>query len=182
MREQCDMTIRMEQVSAEEARSLMPLIMEAFRVAIIEGVGEMDESVMLREDLLMRYIIEAGLVVYKAMQGSDVVGVVILRISPDGKRNVLELLCVDVKQHCKGIGRAIWQGIEAMYPDTEVWETETPDFSKRNVHFYVNKCGFHIVEYFNPAHQSDFEREHHAYEKYGKFRFEKRMVTSATEH
>ena len=167
--------VLLEKISAQEMQSLMPMIMEAFRVAIIEGVGEMDDSVMLREELLMRYIAEPGMVVYKAAIEGQVVGVAILRISPDNKRNVLELLCVDVKQHCKGIGVKIWKGIEALYPNTEVWETETPDFSKRNIHFYVNKCGFHIVEYFNEAHQSDFEREHHAYEKYGKFRFEKKM-------
>lgn len=25
-------------------------------------------------------------------------------------------------------------------------------FEKRNIHFYVNKCGSHIVEFFNPRH------------------------------
>jgi catechol 2,3-dioxygenase-like lactoylglutathione lyase family enzyme len=33
-----------------------------------------------------------------------------------------------------------------------VWETCTPYFEKRNIHFYVNKCGFHIVEFFNGLH------------------------------
>ena len=30
----------------------------------------------------------------------------------------------------------------------------TPYFEKRNIHFYVNKCGFHIVEFFT-AHHAD---------------------------
>jgi catechol 2,3-dioxygenase-like lactoylglutathione lyase family enzyme len=34
-------------------------------------------------------------------------------------------------------------------PDTKVWETCTPYFEKRNIHFYVNKCGFHIVKFIN---------------------------------
>ncbi|MDD7750451.1 MAG: GNAT family N-acetyltransferase, partial [bacterium] len=25
-------------------------------------------------------------------------------------------------------------------------------FEKRNIHFYVNKCGFYIVEFYNPHH------------------------------
>ena len=25
-------------------------------------------------------------------------------------------------------------------------------FEKRNIHFYVNRCGFHIVEFFNRYH------------------------------
>lgn len=27
-----------------------------------------------------------------------------------------------------------------------------PYFEKRNIHFYVNKCGFHITEFINPYH------------------------------
>lgn len=40
-----------------------------------------------------------------------------------------------------------------MYPETKIWETHTPYYDKRNIHFYVNKCGFHIVEFFNPSHK-----------------------------
>ena len=36
-----------------------------------------------------------------------------------------------------------------------MWETCTPYFEKRNIHFYVNKCGFQITEfwceYFTPT-------------------------------
>ena len=38
---------------------------------------------------------------------------------------------------------------ERLHPETKVWETCTPYFEKRNIHFYVNKCGFHIVEFLN---------------------------------
>ena len=45
--------------------------------------------------------------------------------------------------------------IEALHPETKVWETCTPYFEKRNIHFYVNKCGFMIdefwCEYFQPS-------------------------------
>ena len=36
-----------------------------------------------------------------------------------------------------------------MHPEIKVWETITPYFEKRNIHFYVNRCGFHIVEFWN---------------------------------
>ena len=39
--------------------------------------------------------------------------------------------------------------VEAMHPEIKVWETITPYFEKRNIHFYVNRCGFHIVEVWN---------------------------------
>ena len=54
--------------------------------------------------------------------------------------------------HSKGIGYAAWKAIEALYPETEVWETFTPYFEKRNIHFYINKCGFNAVEFFCEFH------------------------------
>lgn len=64
--------------------------------------------------------------------------------------------------HSKGIGYGAWQAVEALHPETLVWETCTPYFEKRNIHFYVNKCGFQIdqfwCEYFRPEHEM-FEDE-----------------------
>ncbi len=55
-------------------------------------------------------------------------------------------------------------------------ETHTPYFEKRNIHFYVNVCGFRIVEFFGAHHpdphgpgQSDLPGDGEA------FRFEKVM-------
>lgn len=65
------------------------------------------------------------------------------------------------------------------YPDTKVWETCTPYFETRNIHFYVNKCGFHIVEFFNSHHPDPHDPETGGEEAYeaggGMFRFEKAM-------
>ena len=56
-----------------------------------------------------------------------------------------------------------------------MWETCTPYFDKRNIHFYVNRLGFHIVEYFNEKHP-DTNRPQDCYEEDdGMFRFEKVM-------
>jgi len=41
---------------------------------------------------------------------------------------------------------------EKLYPQVTLWETVTPYFEKRNIHFYVNRCGFHIVEFYNSHH------------------------------
>ena len=49
----------------------------------------------------------------------------------------------------QGIGQAAWKAVEAMHPEIKVWKTCTPYFEKRNIHFYVNRCGFHIVEFWN---------------------------------
>ena len=49
----------------------------------------------------------------------------------------------------KGIGQKAWKEVERLHPEIRIWETVTPCFEKRNIHFYVNKLGFHIVRYFN---------------------------------
>lgn len=66
--------------------------------------------------------------------------------------------------HTKGIGYGAWLEVEKLHPETEVWETCTPYFEKRNIHFYVNKCGFHIdefwCEHFVPDHEMLDDEEH----------------------
>ncbi len=57
-----------------------------------------------------------------------------------------------------------------MHPEITVWETVTPYFEKRNIHFYVNRCGFCIVEYFNDHHCAPDDTEG---ELFDMFRFEK---------
>ena len=61
----------------------------------------------------------------------------------------LAFLYVKVGVQSKGIGQSIWKSIETMHPEVEVWETCTPYFDRRNIHFYINRCGFHAVEFFN---------------------------------
>ncbi|MBQ2497742.1 MAG: N-acetyltransferase, partial [Prevotella sp.] len=62
-----------------------------------------------------------------------------------------------------------------MHPEIRVWETHTPYFEKRNIHFYVNRCGFHIVEFFNAHHPDPHDPDSHGDDNDGMFRFEKVM-------
>lgn len=78
------------------------------------------------------------------------IGAVILWIRTDNV-NYLGNIFIDVNQQNIGLGLAVWKKIEEMYPETKVWKTETPGFSKRNHNFYVNKCGFHIIKIENPG-------------------------------
>ena len=66
-----------------------------------------------------------------------------------------------------------------MHPEIKVWETVTPYFEKRNIHFYINRCGYHIVEFYNSYHkdpnmpdESDF---HNSDDFDGMFRFRKEI-------
>ena len=85
----------------------------------------------------------------------------------------MELLFVSPRVHSKGIGYAAWCEIERMYPQVKVWETVTPYFEKRNIHFYVNRCGFHIVEFFNSHHLDPNDPDGDNLMNDGMFRFEK---------
>jgi len=52
----------------------------------------------------------------------------------------------------------------------------TSYFEKRNIHFYVNKCGFKIVEYYNEKHHNPHDCEGEELpEGEDFFRFEKVM-------
>ena len=73
-------------------------------------------------------------------------------ITTNGNMGELAFLYVKVSVQSKGIGQSIWKAIEAMHPEIEVWETCTPYFDRRNIHFYINRCGFHAVEFFNEHH------------------------------
>ena len=92
----------------------------------------------------------------------------------------LEILFVSPHAHSKGIGYAAWCEIEGTYPQVRVWELVTPYFETRNIHFYVNRCGFHIVEFFNSHHPDPNDHDPGLQEvddqfPDGMFRFEKRV-------
>lgn len=82
----------------------------------------------------------------------QLVGGVILWIN-ENNHNFLGNIFIDPAYENRGLGIKVWNMIEKLYPDTEVWETETPVFSSRNHNFYVNKCGFHIVKIDNPKNR-----------------------------
>jgi catechol 2,3-dioxygenase-like lactoylglutathione lyase family enzyme len=54
----------------------------------------------------------------------------------------------------------------------------TPYFEVRNIHFYVNVCGFHAVEFFHPGHPDPHEPDGsgQGHDDDLMFRFEKRMA------
>ena len=80
---------------------------------------------------------------------------VILWINDETKVNCLGCLFIDTEIQNKGVGKQIWSFVEAEYPDTIKWCSETPDYSNRNHNFYVNKCGFHIVKIKKPMDKYD---------------------------
>ncbi len=132
---------------------------EAFLFGATEEFGMQDDHFEEDGEIIARKTIEEsmdakGAETYRIVKDGEIVGGIILKIDNETHHNHLDILFVSPKAHSKGIGFAAWQEIEALHPETEVWETCTPYFEKRNIHFYINKCGFHGVEFFN-RHHSD---------------------------
>lgn len=159
---------------------------EAFRYGAMEEFGLRDDHMEEEGEIISRRTIEQSIdggEAYRIVCDGNIVGGVVLRI--DGERGHLELLFVLPEGHSKGIGYAAWCEVEKLYPNVKIWETCTPYFEKRNIHFYVNKCGFHIVEFFHSFHPDpkepgnrEMNEEQECDEFDGMFRFEKYMGDS----
>ena len=126
---------------------------EAFNYGALEEFGRRDDHFEEEGEIISRETIRRSIEggeAYRIMQDGRPVGGAVIKV--DGDLGNLELLFVSPKVHSKGIGYAAWCAIEKLHPEVKVWETVTPYFEKRNIHFYVNRCGFHIVEFFNSHH------------------------------
>jgi len=154
---------------------------EAFNYGALEEFGRRDDHFEEGENIISRKTIEESIdagEAYRIVLDGKKVGGVILKV--DGDRGDLEILFVSPKVHSKGIGYAAWCEVEKMHPEVKIWETVTPYFEKRNIHFYVNRCGFHIVEFYNSHHpdpNDPDELDIPVDEQFpdGMFRFEKRL-------
>jgi len=87
---------------------------------------------------------------YKVSKDGKIIGAINVFVNRDNM-NYLGNMFVDSLCQDKGVGTIMWKFIENKYPETKIWRTETPGFSKRNHNFYVNKCGFKIVRIENPG-------------------------------
>ena len=135
----------------------------AFKYGAMLEFGERDDHIDDDGEIISRKTIEHCIdaydsETYRIVVNGRRVGGVILKINKETHHNELEILFVSPEEHSKGIGYGAWQAVEALHPKTKVWETCTPYFEKRNVHFYVNKCGFQIdefwCEYFQPSREA----------------------------
>ena len=141
----------------------------AFKYGALMEFGERDDHIDDDGEIISRTTIEKSIdnpnsETYRIMLDGKKVGGLILTINEGTQHNHLDILFVLPEAHSKGIGYGAWQAVEAMHPETKVWETCTPYFEKRNIHFYINKCGFQIdqfwCEYFQPEHDMTDDDKH----------------------
>jgi len=157
----------------------------AFKYGAMQEFGERDDHVDDSGEIISHKTIEHSIddpknETYRIVLDGKKVGGVVLKIDKETNHNHLELFFVSPEEHSKGVGYGAWQAVEALHPETKVWETCTPYFEKRNIHFYVNKCGFQIDQFwcafFEPKHQEEEFEEHDPDEGPDEmFRFIKRM-------
>ena len=146
--------VTLKPLSAEDREQFILDNQWSFKYGAMLEFGERDNHVDDDGEIISRRTIEQALdeennQAYRIMLDGEKVGGMIVKIDKESGHNHLEILFVAPKAHSRGIGYGAWQALEALYPETKIWETCTPYFEKRNIHFYVNKCGFHIVEFYN---------------------------------
>ncbi len=171
-------TVRLLPLEESEREQFIIENQRAFNYGAMEEFGlrnnhfEEEEQIIARETI--EQSIDSGEAYYIVADNKKVGGVV---VKVDGDKGELELLFVSPEVHSNGIGYAAWCEIEKIHSEVQVWETVTPYFEQRNIHFYVNRCGFHIVEFFNKYHPdpNDPEMNIEDDEQFptGMFRFEK---------
>lgn len=172
-----EICVTLEIARKEDLPGFKRELQRAFAAGMVEALGAgPDEPIPPDEDIEKSFGGLGSVTCHILINGARVGGAV-LRIDEATQYNSLDLFFVSTGTHGRGVGLQAWKAIEAHYPETKVWETHTPYFEKRNIHFYVNKCGFKIVEFYNRHHPDPGHPQPAGLPGKGDmFRFEKPMV------
>ena len=169
------MNFELVRVETQELKRYKTDMQAAFQKGFEDAFGKTD-AVILPECDIDQSLNTKGAVAYKAVVDGKMIGGAVVVIDENTQRNHLDLLFVKNEVQGSGIGKRIWFELERKYPNTKVWKTCTPYFDKRNIHFYVNVCGFHITEFFNEKHpMQDTPENFVGAGNEGMFEFEKQM-------
>ena len=148
------MPIALEPLKDDDRERFIRDNQEAFRYGATEEFGLRDDHFEEPGEIISRETIEKSIdggTAYRIVKDGRPVGGAIVSVT--GDRGDLQILFVSPEEHSKGIGYEAWCAIEREYPQVRVWETCTPYFEKRNIHFYVNRCGFHITAFIHGRHR-----------------------------
>ncbi len=105
--------------------------------------------------LLTKYIVEYKATAYCIYIDNKLKGFVLYWANEKDARGLIGeiFLSADI-QNC-GVGQIVWKFVLKKTPEVKVWRIETPMFAKRNLNFFVNKLGFHIIEIKKPKEDLD---------------------------
>lgn len=169
--------VSLRKVTGAERAVFITGAQQAFQQGFEDEFGPRREPILPARDIEESFS-RSGSQAYFAMIDEEIVGGVLVVTDAGSARGSLDFIFVNVRAQDRGIGQQTWELIEEEYPQIDVWDTYTPYFEKRNIHFYVNRLGFHITEFFNKNHPDP----HHSDERDGGmpediaqdfFRFEK---------
>lgn len=152
-------TVTLAEAHPDDLPAFKKELQDAFAQAVIDEFGSLPDGPIPSDQVLDAAIAAPGAVVLRILSGGRKVGGAVVTLDRDTNHNALDLFFIRTGEHSRGLGLKAWLAIERRYPETAVWRTLTPYFEKRNIHFYVNKCGFKIVEFFNPRHRDPHQPE-----------------------
>lgn len=139
-------------ITDEDKSTFTAEVQAAFQNAYTNEFGTYNKAILPTEDIEDSFNAD-GAEAYLAEVNGERVGGTIIVTESETKFGSLHLLYVRTGSQNAGYGLTIWKVIEELHPEIMLWETHTPYYDKRNIHFYVNRCGFKIVEFFNPKHK-----------------------------
>lgn len=146
------MDVTLERIGAQDLPSFKRDLQEAFGAGVADAFGSAPDEPIPSDDDIEETINSPGAVTYHLVAAGERVGGAVVVIDEAAQRNSLAFFYVSPHMHGRGVGHRAWIEIEKTHAGARVWETHTPYFDKRNIHFYVNKCGFRIVEFYNSRH------------------------------
>lgn len=128
------MTVELVPTRLDEREIFIANLQAAFRRA--------DGTDKFRNEDLPRFFDRTNAILLNILADKNLVGGAVLILNYETQRNKLLLFFVNEDFRNQGLGFAAWQAIEKYFPDTKVWYTSTSWLDRRNLHFYLNKCGF----------------------------------------
>ena len=112
-----------------------------FPDGIVPGAAEDD-----RDEYELSMIIDnPKFTILSIKDGEQFIGGAIVENKGNRVRDI-NIFFLIVEYQSKGAGKTVLDMVEAYFPDTEVFNLITPSQVMRNIVFYVNKCGYHIVK------------------------------------
>ncbi|QZI73548.1 hypothetical protein K5F93_15525 [Pseudomonas protegens] len=144
--------VKLQKATVDSLSEFKTALQDSFRVAAEADLGQPLEEPIPSDEDIEQSIAVAGAATYWIMANDQRVGGAVVVIDEISNRNELSFFFISTSRQSRGLGLQAWKAIEIEYPETKIWETVTPYFEKRNIHFYVNRCDFKIVEFYNRFH------------------------------
>ena len=138
--------VTLEIVDPQDMPAFKHRLQDAFTKASLQAFPDFCEVIPPERDIDESLSAAGAEPLQVVCDGEHVGGAI---VTGEGACKMLDFFFIDTEHQNKHLGLAAWQAIEARYPEATHWELVTPYHEQRNIHFYVNKCGFSITAYYN---------------------------------